>query len=527
MGSLKKYILVIDQGTTGTRAILYDDEGKVPKNGVAYVEHKQIYPRPGWVEHDPVEIWQNTLLTIKAVVEKTRVNPRDIAGIGVTNQRETVVLWNPKTGTPYHNAIVWQDRRTVKEVEYLREHYSELIHEKTGLIPDCYFSSTKIWWMLNNLPDLREKAFRGEVLAGTVDTWLIWNMTRGSSESLTPEKEGSHVTDYSNASRTMLFNIRTLSWDSELLEIQGRIPSEILPLPRPSSDKEFYGYTGPELSRIMGGVSIPVVAAIGDQQGALFGQAGFQEGDLKCTYGTGSFLLMNTGSRPVYSKRGLLTTIYYSTEPYRATYALEGSIFVTGAAIQWLRDGLKIIEVSAEINPLAEAAGDTGGVYFVPAFTGLGAPYWDPYARGLIIGITRGTERKHLARAVLESIAYLTRDVVEVMVSETGSIISLLKADGGVAKSDFLLQFQADILGLPVARPINLETTSQGAAFLAGLATGVWSDIGELRELWRVDKVFQPKMSQDERERLYSGWKAAVKRALGWAKEVPWAYGYT
>jgi len=519
------YILSIDQGTTGTRAILFDHDGS--PIGIAYREHRQIYPRPGWVEHDPVEIWLNVKHVVREVIARTRINPKSIRAIGVTNQRETIVAWDPVTGEPVYNAIVWQDRRTAREVDYLRKEYMDLIKARTGLVPDSYFSGVKIWWILENVPGAREKALSGRLLVGTIDTWIIWNLTRGSKDTLTPSRGGAHVTDYSNASRTMLFNIHSLDWDQELLEIQGRIPLDILPQPRPSSDREIYGYTGPDVSReLFNGYAIPVAGDVGDQQAALFGQAGFSPGDVKCTYGTGNFILLNTGDSSLSSKHGLLTTVFYSIEPGKAVYALEGSIFVTGAAIQWLRDGLKIIEVSAEVNPLAEAAEDTGGVYFVPAFTGLGAPYWDQYARGLIIGLTRGTERRHIARAVLESIAYLTRDVIEVMESDTGMKITVLKADGGASRSDFLMQFQADILDVKVVRPMVYETTSLGAAYLAGLAVGFWKNIDELRRYWRAEKEFTPRMSSEVRERLYSGWKAAVKRALGWAREVPWAYGY-
>ncbi len=521
----KKYVLAIDQGTTGTRAMLFTYDGLPVPGGWAYLEHRQIYPRPGWVEHDPIEIWENAKAVIKKVIEQTKIDPREIAAIGVTNQRETTVIWDPRTGKPVYNAIVWQCRRTAPLVDYLRKNYSDTIKRKTGLVPDPYFSSTKIWWLLDNVPGLREKAKKGEVVFGTIDTWIIWNLTRGNRDVTTPERGGAHVTDYSNASRTMLFDILKLDWDDELLEIQGKIPREILPLPRPSSDREIFGYTGPEVSQLLGGVELPVCGDAGDQQAALFGQVGFDIGEVKATYGTGSFILLNTGDRPVESRHGLLTTIFYSLEKGKAAYALEGSIFVTGAAIQWLRDGLKIIEVSAEVNPLAEAAEDTGGVYFVPAFVGLGAPYWDMYARGLIIGITRSTERKHIARAALEAIAYLTRDVIEAMVADTGLRIPRLKVDGGAARSDFLMQFQADILGIEVWRPVVFETTSLGAAYLAGLAIGFWKSLDEVRKNWKVEKVFRPSMDPEKREKLYKGWKAAVKRALGWAKEVPWAYG--
>ncbi|MCS7105011.1 MAG: glycerol kinase GlpK [Thermofilaceae archaeon] len=521
-----RYVLAIDQGTTGTRAMIFNKEGLPIPGGWAYREHQQIYPRPGWVEHNPLEIWEKVKIVVKEAVERSKVDPGEIAAIGVTNQRETTVVWDYRTGQPVYNAIVWQDRRTAPQVDMLREHYFDIIKKKTGLVPDCYFSGTKIWWILDNVTNARERARRGELVFGTIDTWVIWNLTRGSKDVLTPEKGGAHVTDYSNASRTMVFDIRKLDWDDEMLEVQGRLPREMLPLPRPSGDKEVYGYTGPEVSEILGGVSIPVTGDAGDQQAALFGQAGFDSGDVKCTYGTGNFLLVNTGSQPVSSRHGLLTTVFYSMEKGRAVYALEGSIFITGAAIQWLRDGLKIIEVSSEVNPLAESTPDTGGVYFVPAFVGLGAPYWDHYARGLLIGITRGTERRHLARATLEAIAYLTRDVIEAMKADTGTGITVLKADGGAAKSDFLLQFQADILDTKVVRPVVFETTSLGVAYLAGLSVNLWESIEEVRRNWKSEKEFVPRMDEETRERLYKGWRAAVQRALGWAKEVPWAYGY-
>lgn len=516
------YVLVIDQGTTGTRAALITSDGSIMS--YAYREHTQIYPKPAWVEHNPLEIWEKTKLVIKEAIEYAGVNPRRIAAIGVTNQRETTVVWDPRNGQPVYNAIVWQDRRTSRLVDYLKRNYSGMIQERTGLIPDAYFSGTKLWWLLDNVPGLRDKAQKGEVVFGTIDTWVIWNLTKGNKDVLTPERGGAHVTDYSNASRTMMFNIHKLEWDSELLEIEGKIPEGILPLPRPSSDKSIYGYTGPEVSQILSGISVPVCGDAGDQQAALFGQVGFDVGEVKSTYGTGNFILMNIGEKPVKSKTNLLTTIYYSLEEGKAMYALEGSIFITGAAVQWLRDGLKIIEVSDEVEPLASAASDTGGVYFVPAFVGLGAPYWDQYARGLIIGITRGTERKHIARAVLESIAYLTRDVLEAMMSDIGVKSPRIKVDGGAARNNFLMQFQADITGIEVWRPSVFESTSLGVGYLAGLAVGLWRSIDDVRQNWKLDRVFKPKMNPNTRERLYKGWKAAVQRALGWAKEVPWAY---
>jgi len=518
-----EYILSIDQGTTGTRAAVFDSRGNVVS--YSYREHRQIYPKPGWVEHDPEEIWNNTLLVIREALKKSGIKSSELKGIGVTNQRETTVMWDRRSGKPVYNAIVWQCRRTAPLTEKLRESFLEIIYEKTGLYPDPYFSGTKVWWLLDNVPNLRAKAEKGEVLFGTIDTWIIWNLTRGSRDVATPERGGAHVTDYSNASRTMLFNIKKLKWDEELLEIEGKIPSAILPEALPSS--HIYGYTGPEISiKLFEGKSIPVCGDAGDQQAALFGQVGFEPGEVKSTYGTGNFILMNTGSRPVKSRNRLLSTVFYSREKGSAVYAMEGSVFVTGAAIQWFRDALKIIEVSAEINVLAESVESTEGVYFVPAFTGLGAPYWDMYARGTIVGITRGTRRAHIARAILESIAYLTRDVVDAMKADTGIDIKVLKVDGGASKSNFLMQFQADILGVDVVRPVIKETTALGAAFLAGLAVDVWRGLDELRKLWRVERVFKPSMNVDERERLYRGWRAAVKRALGWAKEVPWAYGY-
>ena len=515
---MEAYILAIDQGTTGTRAIIFDAEGRPVPGGWAYREHRQIYPRPGWVEHDPLEIWENTLHVISEAISRSGVDSSRIAAIGVTNQRETVVVWDRRSGKPLYNAIVWQDRRTSKLCERIEAEYGGLVRERTGLVVDPYFSATKIWWLLENVEGLRERVERGDAVFGTIDSWLVWNLTGG------PEG-GVHITDYSNASRTMLFNIHRLDWDEELLEVMGRVPRHSLPEPRPSSDPNCYGYVSPKLASLLGGRRVPVCAAVGDQQAALFGQVGFSRGDVKVTHGTGSFILMNTGEKPVIPRSKLLATVYYSTSPRKAYYALEGSIFATGAIISWLRDGLKIIEVPGEVDPLAEAAEGNLGVYFVPAFAGLGAPYWDPYARAMIIGLTSAVERRHIVRAALESIAYLTRDVVEAMTSATGARIEELKSDGGVSRSNFLMQFQADILGVRVVRPKVYETTSLGAAFLAGLAVGVWKSLDELRRLWKPERVFTPRISREERERLYSGWRAAVKRAMGWAREVPWAYG--
>jgi glycerol kinase len=510
-----RYILSVDQGTTGTRAFIIGEDGSPVPKGYYYMEHSQIYPKPSWVEHDPMEIWLNTLTVASRAVMNAGINPRDIAAMAVTNQRETIVVWDPRTGQPLYNAIVWQDRRTSSLVEQLRP-YTYVISEKTGLVPDPYFSGTKIWWLLQNIEGLKDKMARGEAVVGTIDSWLIWKLTQGSREVATPERRGAHVTDYSNASRTMLFNIHRLDWDEELLELMGGIPREALPLPLPSIQAECYGYLGPQASRVIG-AELPVCAAAGDQQAALFGQACFREGMLKSTYGTGNFLLMNTGSTVARSKHGLLGTIFYSDKPKTAVYALEGSIFITGAAIKWLRDGLKIIEVSSEVNPLAESAESNQGVYFVPAFTGLGAPYWDQYARGLIIGITASTQRKHIARAVLEAIAYLNRDVIEAMKLDSGLSIDELRVDGGASQSDFLMQFQADVLGSRVVRPLIKETTVLGAAYMAGIAVGVWRGTGEVEKLWKAERVFEPRMTIEEREKLYSGWKEAVRRAMGWA----------
>ena len=399
-----------------------------------------------------------------------------------------------------------------------------LLKRRSGLIPDAYFSATKIWWLLDNIPGLREKAVKGEVLFGTIDSWIIWNLTKGSKDVETPGKNGAHVTDYSNASRTMLFNIRNLEWDDELLELSGKIPLDTLPLALPSS--HIYGYTGPEASdELFEGRTIPVAGDAGDQQAALFGQACFRKGMIKNTYGTGSFVLMNTGRNPVYSRKGLLTTIYYGLEKGKAMYALEGSVFIAGAAVKWLRDSLKIIKEAGETEELAKNLVSNEGVYFVPAFTGLGTPYWDMYARGLIIGITGKTSRQHLARAVLESIAYMVHDVIRVVEEEAGLKITELRVDGGASRNNFLLQFQADILGVRVIRPRILETTSLGAAYLAGLSTGLWKSLHEIEKLWKTEKVFMPEMRGEMRQKLLRGWREAVKRSLGWAKTVPWAYG--
>lgn len=491
---MDEFILSLDEGTTSARAIVFDRESNIL--GIGQYEFPQHYPRPGWVEHNPEEIWEAQFRAIKTAIERAKIEPNRIAAIGVTNQRETTIVWD-KSGRPLYNAIVWQCRRTAEMVEEIKREYGDLIRQKTGLVPDAYFSASKLKWLLDNVPGLREKAEKGEVLFGTVDTFLIYRLT------------GEHVTDYSNASRTMLFNIKKLDWDDELLEIFG-IPRGILPEVRESS--EVYGYTKRELL----GAEIPVSGDAGDQQAALFGQAAFEAGMVKTTYGTGSFILANTGKTVRYSNN-LLTTIAWGLDG-RVTYALEGSIFVTGAAVQWLRDGIKIIKHAAETEELATKLESNEGVYFVPAFVGLGAPYWDQFARGLIIGITRGTGREHLARATLEAIAYLTRDVIEEMEKLVG--IKELRVDGGATANDFLMQFQADILNRRVVRPVVKETTALGAAYLAGLAVDYWESLDEIKSLWRAEKVFEPTMDEETRERLYRGWKEAVKRAMGWAKVV-------
>ncbi len=491
---MEKFVLSLDEGTTSARAILFDRESNIL--GIGQYEFPQHYPKPGWVEHDPEEIWEAQLKAIKTAIERAKIEPGQIAAIGVTNQRETTIVWD-KSGRPLHNAIVWQCRRTAEMVEEIKREYGDLIKEKTGLVPDAYFSASKLKWLLDNVPGLREKAEKGEVLFGTVDTFLIYRLT------------GEHVTDYSNASRTMLFNIKRLEWDGELLEMFD-IPEEVLPEVRESS--EIYGYTKRELL----GAEIPVSGNAGDQQAALFGQAAFEAGMVKATYGTGSFILANTGKTVRYSEN-LLTTIAWGLNG-RVTYALEGSIFVTGAAVQWLRDGIRIIKNAAETEELATRLESNEGVYFVPAFVGLGAPYWDQFARGLIIGITRGTGREHLARATLEAIAYLTRDVIEEMEKLVG--IKELRVDGGATANDFLMKFQADILNRRVVRPVVKETTALGAAYLAGLAVDYWSSLDEIKSLWKAEKVFEPNMDEETRQRLYRGWKEAVKRAMGWAKVV-------
>jgi len=487
----KKYVLALDQGTTSSRAILFDRNGRIVS--MSQKEFTQIYPAPGWVEHDPLEIWETQINAVKEAVKD--INVSEIACIGITNQRETTILWDKNTGEPVYNAIVWQSRQTSDICDELKKSGLEpYIKENTGLVIDAYFSGTKIKWILDNVQGVREKAEKGHILFGTVDTWLMWNLTGGKV----------HITDYSNASRTMIYNIKTLKWDEKILDILN-IPHEILPEVRQSS--ETYGNTKMEIF----GTEILLSGIAGDQQAALFGQLCFQEGMVKNTYGTGCFMLMNTGEKPVMSRKGLITTIAWGLNG-RVEYALEGSIFVAGAAIQWLRDELKLIHDAADSEYFANKVGDTKGVYMVPAFTGLGAPYWDMYARGAIVGLTRGAGRNHIIRAALESIAYQTKDVIEAMIDDSGINLTALKVDGGASANNFLMQFQSDILNVNIERPEITETTALGAAYLAGLAAGFWKSKGEMIQNWNMDKRFKPAINDDERDKLYSGWKRAVER---------------
>ncbi len=494
---MEQYVLALDQGTTSSRAILFDQMGRQ----VAQCSQplRQVYPQPGWVEHNPVEIWEGQLLAARQVLHEAGVNAQQVAAIGVTNQRETTVVWDRNTGLPIHNAIVWQCRRTAAHCDQLKAAgLVDTVRSKTGLVIDAYFSGTKLKWLLDNVPGAREQAEAGDLLFGTVNSWLIWKLTGGQA----------HVTDYSNASRTMLFDIHRLQWDQELLQ-RLDIPEQMLPQVVESS--KVYGETLAELF----GSSIPVAGAAGDQQAALFGQACFEPGMAKNTYGTGSFLLMNTGDQPVQSTNGLLTTIAWGIDG-RVEYALEGSVFITGAAVQWLRDELGIIKSAEETETLASLIPDTGGVYLVPAFAGLGAPYWDQWARGTLIGLTRGTGRAHVARATLEAIAYQSRDVLDLMSSESGTPLQALRVDGGAVVNNFLMQFQSDVLRVPVDRPIVQETTSLGAAYLAGLAVGYWQSREQLAKLWQMERRFVPNMPEERRSLLYRGWKRAVERSLSW-----------
>ena len=492
-----KYVLALDQGTTSSRAIVFDRSGKAVST--AQLEFPQIFPGPGHVEHDPEAIWSTQLQTAREAITRSGISASDLAAIGVTNQRETTVLWDKATGKPVANAIVWQSRVTAPICDRLKaDGHEPVFRKKTGLVVDAYFSGTKIKHLLDSHDGLRARAARGDILFGTIDSFLIWRLTGGKR----------HVTDVSNASRTLLFNIHTLEWDDELLKLLD-VPRAMLPEVRSSS--EVYGETDPSLF----GVAVPVAGDAGDQQAALFGQACFESGTAKNTYGTGCFMLLNTGEKPVPSEKGLLTTVAWQIGG-RTTYALEGSVFVAGAAVQWLRDGLKAIETSADVERLMADVRDTDGVYLVPAFVGLGAPYWDPRARGAIVGLTRNTSIAHIARAAVEAMAYQTRDVLEVMQVESGLPLTTLKVDGGAAANAMLLQFQADLLNVPVRRPVVSETTALGAAYLAGLAVGYWDGVDDVAHNWALDREFRPSMGLAERERLYAGWKKAVGRSLDW-----------
>ena len=496
---MSRYIMALDSGTTSNRCILFDKAGNICSS--AQKEFTQIFPQPGWVEHDAEEIYATQLEVARQALRNIGATAADIAAIGITNQRETTVVWNKRTGRPICNAIVWQCRRTAAYCDRLREEgWVDTIRKKTGLVIDPYFSGTKIRWILENIPGARQQAENGELLFGTVETWLIWKMTGGRV----------HVTDYSNASRTMLFNLNTLTWDEEILR-KLEIPASMLPQPRPSSC--LYGYT----DAYVFGAPIAISGAAGDQQSALFGQTCFHPGESKCTYGTGAFLLMNTGEQPIFSKNGLVTTIAWGLDG-KVHYALEGSIFVAGAAIQWLRDELRFIESASDSEYMAKKVPDTNGCYVVPAFTGMGAPYWDAYARGCIMGLTRGVNKYHIIRATLDSIAYQTGDVLSAMEADSGISLSALKVDGGAAANNYLLQTQADIISAPVLRPRCVETTAMGAAYLAGLAVGYWSDLEEIRHNWSIDRTFQPEIPEEKRTAMIRGWKQAVDACSGWAK---------
>ena len=497
---MAKYVMALDAGTTSNRCILFNEKGEMCS--VVQREFKQYFPQPGWVEHDANEIWVTQLAVAVEAMSKVGATAADIAAIGITNQRETAIVWDKNTGDPVYNAIVWQCRRTSEYCDSLMEKgLTEKFRRKTGLVIDAYFSGTKIKWILDNVPGARERAENGELLFGTVETWLIWKLTKGEV----------HVTDYSNASRTMLFNINTLEWDEEILQ-ELDIPKSMLPKALPSS--YVYGETD---SSFFGG-PIPIAGAAGDQQAALFGQTCFDAGEAKNTYGTGCFLLMNTGDKPVFSQNGLVTTIAWGLDG-KVTYALEGSIFVAGASIQWLRDEMRLIDSAEDSEYMAKKVKDTNGCYVVPAFTGLGAPHWDQYARGTIVGITRGVNKYHIIRATLESLAYQVCDVLGAMNADSGIKLAALKVDGGASANDFLMQTQADILGVPVNRPKCVETTAMGAAYLAGFAVGYWKTLEDIRENWEFDRIFVPSITEEERIKRVKGWNKAVKYSYGWAKE--------
>lgn len=497
---MAKYVMALDAGTTSNRCILFNEKGEICS--MAQKEFTQYFPKPAWVEHDPGEIWSTQLAVARQAMNEIHASASDIAAIGITNQRETAIVWDKNTGKPVYNAIVWQCRRTSEYCDSLKEKgLTEMFQKKTGLVIDAYFSGTKVKWILDHVEGARERANRGELLFGTVETWLIWKLTKGAV----------HVTDYSNASRTMLFNINTLKWDDEILK-ELDIPKSMLPQAKPSS--EIYGETDPSFF----GGRIPIAGAAGDQQAALFGQTCFEKGEAKNTYGTGCFLLMNTGETPVFSKNGLVTTIAWGIDG-TVHYALEGSVFVAGAAIQWLRDELRLIDSASDTEYLAQKVEDSNGCYVVPAFTGLGAPYWDQYARGTIVGLTRGVNKDHIIRATLESLAYQVNDVLEAMKADSGILLSALKVDGGASANNFLMQAQADVSQAPVHRPNCVETTAMGAAYLAGLAVGYWKDKEDVKKNWTIDRIFQPQIAKETRQKMLSGWKKAVRYAHGWAKE--------
>ena len=496
-----KYVMAFDQGTTSSRCILFNRAGKVCSS--AQKEFGQIYPKPGWVEHNPRELWSSQLSVAVEAIEQIGASAEEIAAIGITNQRETTIVWERETGKPIYNAIVWQCRRTAERIEQIAAtKWNDIIREKTGLIPDAYFSGSKVEWILSEVPGARQRARNGELCFGTVDTWLIYNLTKGRT----------FATDYTNASRTMLFNIHTLEWDDEILELFD-IPKCMLPQVQPSS--YIYGYTDKTLL----GFEIPIAGVSGDQQAALFGQCCFHEGDVKNTYGTGCFLLMNTGEKAITSGNGLLTTIA-ATANDKVQYALEGSVFVAGATVKWLRDQMHMVGQAAETEALASSVSDTNGVYVVPAFTGMGAPYWNPHARGMVTGLTRGTTREHFVRASLESLAYQTLEVLRAMEKDLGTPIRSLKVDGGASANDFLMQFQADIMAARVDRPACIETTAMGAAYLAGLATLFWTDLEDIRQNWNIDRSFEPAMEESVRMERLKGWKRAVRCALAYAEDV-------
>ena len=492
-----KYYLGIDQGTTGTTAIIFDEDWNICGKG--YVEHKQYYPKPGWVEHDPIEIWNKTKESVAVALVHAGINAKDLRAIGLDNQGETCMVWDKKTGKPIYNAIVWQDRRTAKIADQLKEKYGELITDKTGLTIDAYFSALKIKWILDNVKDAWNKVDKGDLLVGTLDTWLLWKMTDGDI----------YITDSSTASRTMLFNLHTNQWDDEILKIIG-IPKSILPVIKDSA--EIYGYTATDFID----AKIPIAGSVVDQAAALFGQACFDKGSVKTTYGTGCFMLMNTGDKPVVSKNGLITTAVWSIDK-KVTFALDGGVYIGGAAIQWLRDGLKIIKSADETEAMAKSVSNTGGVYFVPAFTGLAAPYWDQYARGTMVGITGGTTREHIVRATLEAIAYQVAENLEVMRKDSGMSIETMRADGGAVVNEFLMQFQADILGIPVDVPMIHETTALGAAYLGALGVGDFNSVEAINSNWKLSKRYIPSIGEDQRKTMMEKWKKAVERSTNWS----------